>query len=110
MAENTTGRLAADLDIDESSGIEHGLEVIVTRPSQSDKSLPDTRVSAERRSGKPHSRSRLRFRVLSKDELQAAAIPFVFGIRHERESMRASYLELRDHQPSSGNFGAFHKI
>ena len=28
MVENATGRLAADIDIDESSGIEHGLEVI----------------------------------------------------------------------------------
>jgi hypothetical protein len=30
MVENATGRLAADIDIDESSGIEHGLEVIPT--------------------------------------------------------------------------------
>jgi hypothetical protein len=28
MVEDATGRMAADIDIDESAGVEHGLEVI----------------------------------------------------------------------------------
>jgi hypothetical protein len=82
MENPATGEFAADVDIDESAGIEHGLEVMQCRLRSTHESLSDPRIHAGGGTGRANAGPGLRLRFLT---LHAG----------ESSSPRASYSDRR---------------